>query len=65
MTGADTHMVGLLLGHRDPRMAARYQHLSPDYLREAVSGLDTVFGFLSPQGVPGPKLLEGETVVSN
>jgi len=44
MQGADIHTVALLLGHKDLRMAARYQHLSPAYLQEAVNGLDCVFG---------------------
>ena len=30
MKGADIHTVAQLLGHKDLRMAARYQHLSPD-----------------------------------
>jgi hypothetical protein len=29
-----------ILGHRDPRMTMRYQHLSPDHLRDAVRALD-------------------------
>jgi hypothetical protein len=32
-------------------MAARYQHLSPAFLGEAVKGLDTVFGVLRYPGV--------------
>ena len=44
MAGADMHTVALLLGHKDPRMAARYQHLSPAFLAEAVGKLDSVFG---------------------
>jgi integrase len=44
MQGADIHTVALLLGHKDLRMAARYQHLSPAHLQEAVNGLDCVFG---------------------
>ena len=31
MKGADIHTVALLLGHKDLRMAARYQHLSPTF----------------------------------
>ena len=46
MQGADIHTVAQLLGHKDLRMAARYQHLSPAYLGEAVSKLDRVFGGL-------------------
>ncbi|HEY7184170.1 MAG TPA: tyrosine-type recombinase/integrase [Blastocatellia bacterium] len=44
MAGADTHTVAQLLGHKDMRMAARYQHLSPAFLSEAVGKLDAVFG---------------------
>ena len=44
MQGADIHTVAQLLGHKDLRMAARYQHLSPTYLQAAVKGLDTAFG---------------------
>jgi len=43
MQGADIHTVAQLLGHKDLRMAARYQHLSPAFLGEAVARLDTVF----------------------
>jgi integrase len=44
MQGADIHTVAQLLGHKDLRMAARYQHLSPTFLADAVSRLDGVFG---------------------
>ncbi len=44
MGGADIHTVASLLGHRDLRMAARYQHLSPGFLAEAVGRLDGIFG---------------------
>lgn len=43
MAGADIHTVAQLLGHKDMRMAMRYQHLSPAFL-DAVGRLDTVFG---------------------
>ncbi|GAC1435631.1 MAG: hypothetical protein NVS1B11_24350 [Terriglobales bacterium] len=43
MQGADIHTVAQLLGHKDLRMAARYQHLSPAFLSDAVARLDTVF----------------------
>lgn len=51
MQGADIHVVALQLGHKDLRMAARYQHLAPDYLQQAVRGLDTVF---KPELAPAP-----------
>lgn len=44
MEGADIHTVAQLLGHKDLRMAARYQHLSPAFLSDAVKKLDQVFG---------------------
>lgn len=47
MSGAVIHTVAQLLGHRDLRMAARYQHLSPAFLASAVGKLDAVFGDLS------------------
>jgi len=43
--------VAQLLGHKDLRMAARYQHLSPAFLGEAVNRLDSIFGnprYLAP-----------------
>jgi integrase len=43
MKGADIHVVALQLGHKDLRQAARYQHLAPTFLQEAVRGLDGVF----------------------
>jgi integrase len=53
MQGADIHTVAQLLGHKDLRMAARYQHLSPAYLQEAVRRLDGVFGDSCYPGVTG------------
>jgi hypothetical protein len=44
MEGADIHTVAQLLGHKDLRMAARYQHLAPAFLAKAVATLDSVFG---------------------
>ena len=41
MKGADIHTVAQILGHKDLRMAARYQHLSPAFLSDAVKLLDT------------------------
>ena len=49
MTGADIHTVAQLLGHKDLRMAAHYQHLSPAFLAEAVGKLDGVFGSLKAE----------------
>ena len=57
MQGADIHTVALLLGHKDLRMAARYQHLSPAFLSEAVGKLDVVFGEYRYQDVTATKPL--------
>jgi hypothetical protein len=46
-------------------MAARYHHLSPAFLGEALGKLDGVFEDLSPHSVPGQKLLAGEVAVTN
>jgi integrase len=43
MGGADIHTVAQILGHKDLRMAARYQHLSPAFLSDAVKLLDSAF----------------------
>ena len=64
MQGADIHTVAQLLGHKDLRMAARYQHLSPQFLAEAVGRLDSVFGSLRYQDVTAPKMLEAAAAVS-
>jgi integrase len=57
MSGADIHTVAQLLGHKDLRMAARYQHLSPAFLSDAVRKLDGVFGDLDVS-LEGPAKLE-------
>ena len=58
MSGADIHTVAQILGHKDLRMAARYQHLSPAFLAEAVARLDGVFGNLCYQDATDVKKLE-------
>ena len=50
MRGADVQTVASLLGHKDMRMAIRYQHLSADHLEEAVGRLDEIFG--EPKALP-------------
>jgi integrase len=65
MQGADIHTVAQLLGHKDLRMAARYQHLSPTFLADAVGKLDAVFGDIGHQSVTAPKALEAAATVSN
>lgn len=64
MAGADIHTVALLLGHKDLRMAPRYQHLSPAYLAEAVGRLDSVFAVQSPPSVPETPALPEAVAVS-
>lgn len=64
MQGADIHTVAQLLGHKDLRMAARYQHLSPAFLADAVGRLDAVFGELRYQDVTAPKLIEAAATVT-
>ena len=49
MNGADIHTVALILGHKDLRMAARYQHLSPAFLSDAVKLLDSAFAEKAPR----------------
>jgi integrase len=49
MKGADIHTVALILGHKDLRMAARYQHLSPAFLSDAVKLLDGAYAELSEE----------------
>jgi integrase len=58
MQGADIHTVALILGHKDLRMAARYQHLSPAFLSDAVKLLDTTFA-ASSQTLEGPQNGQG------
>jgi integrase len=57
MQGADIHTVAQLLGHKDLRMAARYQHLSPAFLGEAVARLDAVFDLPRHPSVTATKVL--------
>jgi integrase len=40
MAGVSQRAVMEILGHRDPRMTMRYQHLSPGHLRDAMLALD-------------------------
>jgi integrase len=65
MAGEDIHTVAQILGHKDLRMAARYQHLSPTFLTTAVNRLDGVFGALRHQSVTADKLLEADLTVTH
>src|SRR5262245_298492 len=40
MAGVPQRTIMAILGHRDPRMTLRYQHLSPGHLRDAAHALD-------------------------
>ena len=41
MAGVPQRTVMEILGHKDPRMTLRYQHLTPAHLREAMCTLDS------------------------
>lgn len=41
MAGVPQRSVMEILGHKDPRMTLRYQHLTPAHLREAMTALDS------------------------
>ena len=40
MAGVPQRTIMEILGHRDPRMSLRYQHLPPGHLRQAIHALD-------------------------
>jgi integrase len=61
MNGADIHTVALILGHKDLRMAARYQHLSPAFLSDAVKLLDAAFADKQDAKGTGKTPKSGET----
>jgi integrase len=42
MAGVPQRTVMEILGHKDPRMTLRYQHLSPDHLRDAIKELECI-----------------------
>ena len=50
MKRADIHTVAVLLGHKDLRMAAQYQNLSPTHLSDAVKLLDSTFSESGAKG---------------
>jgi hypothetical protein len=55
MGGADIHTVAQVRGHKDLRMAARYQHLSPAFVSDAVGLLNSAFA--EPKELSGKKAL--------
>ena len=60
MKGADIHTVALILGHKDLRMAARYQHLSPAFLSDAVKLLDGAYAETPAESPEQGKQAENE-----
>ena len=64
MQGADIHTVAQLLGHKDLRMAARYQHLSPAFLAGAVASLDVVFDLPRHHSVTAPATVTGSSALT-
>src|SRR5262249_55928596 len=64
MSGADIHTVAMILGHKDLKMAMRYQHLSPAFLADAVGKLDDVFAFSRYHNVTVPEGLLHEVPTS-
>ncbi len=48
------HTVAQLLGHKDLRIAARYQHLSPAFLADAVAKLETAYQLTDFVGSSSP-----------
>lgn len=48
MQGMDQHTLGKIVGHKSPRMTARYSHLSPAFLAKESSRLDGVFSLELP-----------------
>jgi hypothetical protein len=49
-----------VLGHKGLRMTARYSHLSPGFMAEAMSKLDDAFGEIRHHSVTNKKALTGE-----
>lgn len=65
LQGHGIDVIADLLGHRDLRMARRYQHLSEEVKREAVRSLDGVFGDLCCRDATEPKALPAPKKVSS
>jgi hypothetical protein len=58
------HTVRLGVLDKDLRMAARYQHLSPAFLADAVAKLDDAFDLDRHPNVTAAHLLESTTAAS-
>jgi len=54
MAGVSQRAVMEILGHRDPRMTMRYQHLSPGHLRDAMRALDGAFNAAESTALAAP-----------
>jgi integrase len=54
MAGVAQRAVMEILGHRDPRMTMRYQHLSPGHLKDAMRALDQATAQPADQQCNGP-----------
>jgi integrase len=52
MAGESLYSVGQLLGHKTPRMTARYAHLSPEHLQGTAGKLDAAFAGVLPEDRP-------------
>jgi len=48
-----------ILGHRDPRMTMRYQHLSPAHLKDAMRALDQAITRPAAEGIAGTGEMAG------
>jgi len=64
MKGADIHTVALILGHKDLRMAARYQHLSPAFLSDAVKLLDGAYAETKEEPESAENTLSSRSIVT-
>ena len=54
MAGVSQRAVMEILGHRDPRMTMRYQHLSPGHLRDAMRALDGALSAIDSTPLAAP-----------
>ncbi|MBI5374181.1 MAG: site-specific integrase [Candidatus Schekmanbacteria bacterium] len=49
MSGVDLRTVQQIMGHKDIKMTMRYSHLSPEYVQDAISRLDSVWTLFGHQ----------------
>ena len=50
MAGVPQRTIMAILGHRDPRMTMRYQHLAPAHLHDAMKALGAIDPNVAPKG---------------